>query len=656
MDPRRIGRMYQCPRRRWTSAVGDRALDRICYPVVVSPPSSDLPPRSAAAATGAPAARVAGEARPASGDAAEVRPSASSPIDEQAVACLLEAAQDLGAAVELRPALGRVAECLKRYLAYDTLGILLLDPLGRELRFELAVGYPPEVAEHWRFGMGQGIVGSAARRREPIAVGDVLEDPRYIRAGDANRSELAVPLLAKGRSIGVLLVGSRAPHFFTSAHVRILSLLARQLANAIENAQLNTNMRQQARTLSLLHEVSHQLASILDREELLERVAELVKRLVRYDLFSVLLWNPDTQLLEPWLKIRSDGRPAEDRAAGRLGYGISGASAALRQPLRVPNVHIDPRYVRGAGDPDVRSELAVPLLFKGRLIGVLDLESVEYDAFSEGNEQLLATLASSIALALDNARLVERLMGEEKRAEADLAAAREIQRELLPATAPQVPGLEAAVAFGPATRLGGDFYQFLEPAQGRLGLALGDVAGRSMMAALYGLLAFGVLREAQRKHPEDTQAMLLEMNGRLLRLRTPNRYLALLYAICDARSGELTVANAGLPRPYLVRRGMVERIAAEGVPLGLLPEPAHRPIRLPLQPGDTAVFCSDGVESTLDPHEREFGPDSVVESLRRRAGGGAADMAAGLLGDSGRHAGPREPADDRTILALRYIG
>jgi putative methionine-R-sulfoxide reductase with GAF domain len=259
---------------------------------------------------------------------------------------LLAAIQDLHAASELRQGLEKVADVLHRYVAYDNLGLLLLDPRGRELRFALARGYPPEVEEHWRFGLGQGLVGIAAQTGEPILVEDVRLDPRYIGASQPTRGELALPLKVKDRVIGVLDLGALQPGVFGPAELALLEPVAGQLAAAIDGARLTQNLLQQTQTLSLLHELAREFASILDRKKLLWRVADRIRRLIHYDVFSVMLWNEETRRLEPQLAVYSDGKRVRTARPAELGEGICGTAAALRQTLRIPNVQLDPRYPR----------------------------------------------------------------------------------------------------------------------------------------------------------------------------------------------------------------------------------------------------------------------------------------------------------------------
>lgn len=569
---------------------------------------------------------------------------------------LLAVIQELNAAPDLRTGLARVAELLLCCVPYDNLSILLLDDLGRELRYELSVGLPPEIAEHWRFGMGQGLVGIAAQTGRVVCVGDVGEDPRYIHAGVPVRSELVVPLVSRGRTVGVLDVGSAQPHRFTEEDEAFLTSLAGFLASAIENAQIYRNLREQARTLSLLHEVSREIGAILDRRQLLERVAQLLKRLIDYDHFSVLLWCEDTRTLDTWVGFDHDGLVAGRGHAVRLGEGLTGTAAALRQSLLVPNVRLDPRYMTCTSEEDaICSELVVPLTFKDRLIGVIDLESLRYDAFTAQHEQLLSTLAGSLAIALENARLYEHLRQNEQRVREELVTARRIQANLLPKGSPWVPGLQVGFAYEPAQDLGGDFYDFLTWGEGRLGVAVGDVAGKATSAALYGSFAVGMLRELGGRGILAPAQLLADLSSRLKGLSIDRRFLAMAFAVYDSMERTLTLANSGLPYPWHLRNGEAQEILISGTPLGVL-QSKYQEVVLHLEPGDVIALCSDGVEESRNPEGEALGSDRIRQVLRRTAGSSAAEIAQALLDATERFSGTAEPSDDRTVVVLKVVG
>jgi sigma-B regulation protein RsbU (phosphoserine phosphatase) len=411
---------------------------------------------------------------------------------------------------------------------------------------------------------------------------------------------------------------------------------------------------EQAKTLMLLHEVSRELTSILDREELLRSVAQRVKKIVDFDVFTVMLWNERTQLLESvFAMCCQDSIPSRTRLP--LHQGLTGTAAGERRVLRINDVTEDPRYIRCDEGLDARSELVVPLLLCDRLIGVLDLESKQPHAFTLEHERMLSTLGSYVAIALENSRLFEEARESERRLRSDLDMAREIQLQLLPTGAREVPGLDLAAAYVPARELGGDFYDFLPYGKGRLGFALGDVSGKGTAAALYASLAIGTVREIVVDRACDPACLLALLNQRLHAARLDSRFIAMLFAIYDAPSRRLTLSNAGGPYPLLVRDGHVVSIRLEGVPLGLLPDTQYDESSIDLQPGDVVLFASDGIVESENAAEEEFGLERLSAFL---AGISPADSARSIaekiLAKTDDHTGAGTPPhDDRTLVVLR---
>lgn len=411
---------------------------------------------------------------------------------------------------------------------------------------------------------------------------------------------------------------------------------------------------EQAQSMALLYEISHELTSILDREELLRRIAERVKKLVNYHVFTVMLWNESEQILESVFSQRyEDALPS--RFQMPLHQGITGTAAAERRTIRVVDVRLDPRYVSRGEEVEVRSELVVPLLLQDRLVGVLDLESTVPQAFSAEHERLLNILGSYIAVALENSRLFEEARQNQTRLMDDLETAREIQRQLLPSGAKEIPGLDLATAYVPARELGGDFYDLLPYGVGRLAIANGDVSGKGTAAALYGSLAIGILRELVHDNEASPSEMLGELNSRLLAARLDARFIAMQFAVYDAALRELVIANAGGTLPLLVRNGEVSEINVAGMPLGLLPEAEYDEVRLNLSPGDVVVFASDGIQESMNRDKEEFGIDRLKALLATtNPNDPGYKVAQRIVKATDEHTGAgRLPHDDRTLLVLR---
>ncbi|MFY9947108.1 MAG: GAF domain-containing protein, partial [Candidatus Sulfotelmatobacter sp.] len=398
---------------------------------------------------------------------------------------LLEVADVLATSLDLDTTLSRVAEVVRKVIDYEIFAILLLNEKTQELRFRFQVGYPADFAERARVKLGEGVTGQAAQSRQAVLVDDVTQDPKYIAAIANVRSELAVPLITKNRVIGVIDLEARNPGYFTEEHSRLLTLVASRIAGGIENAQLYTRTTRQARILLLLNEIARELSSILNLDELLNRVAELLRRLIDYQMFSILLLDSSGEKLQHRFSLRFREN-VHLKHEVPLGRGLVGYAAQTGQAVLVPDVSKDPRYI--AGNPETRSELAVPLIYKDKVIGVLDLEHTRRGFFTDDHRRTMMTLAAQVAIAIENARLYEEIARQERRLERDLALARELQMRLLPQTLPKLANLELAAKFVPARAIGGDLYDFIPYSLSRLGIVIGDVSGKGAPAAIYAAL------------------------------------------------------------------------------------------------------------------------------------------------------------------------
>lgn len=425
------------------------------------------------------------------------------------------------------------------------------------------------------------------------------------------------------------------------------------------NVRSSAALAEEGGTLPLLYDISKELTSILDLQALLRAVGERVKLLVDYDLFSVMLLNPESQRLEHTMCLRYDRR-IQLMTTLALGEGLCGTAALERKPILVDQVALDPRYVRCQESPSVQSELVIPLIVNERVLGVLDFESLRPAAFTLHHERVLTTLASTVAIAIENAQLYEQLRRAEQRRAEDLERAREVQQLLLPEETPRFPGLDTAVLYAPAQELGGDFYDFLPYINGSLAIAVGDVSGKGPAAALLASLGVGILREHAVHEPSPPGEMLADLNGHLQIPGSKGRYIAMAFGVFDPASRELNVASAGFPRPIHVRGGQVEAVAIGGVPLGLFPDSQYESARLRLEPGDAVVFCSDGVVEQTDVRDEEFGIDRLIGTLRasqglRTAQAIAGDIMSALEEHAGIAASGRAYRDDRTIVVLRVV-
>jgi sigma-B regulation protein RsbU (phosphoserine phosphatase) len=439
------------------------------------------------------------------------------------------------------------------------------------------------------------------------------------------------------------------PDFFTERHQDLMELLAGRIAVSIENAALYRRSVRQARTLQLLNEISRELSSVLVLNDLLRRIGTLTKRLINYHRFGILLADERTQTFNTVISIKQDENMPE-RNTVPFGQGIVGAAAASQEIVVAADVSKDPRYI--FVNPETRSEMAVPLLHRDRVIGVVDLESPKINYFTDEHIRVFSTLAPQIAIAIENARLYERVVRSEARLERDLERAREIQVHMMPGLSPSVPGLEVAVRFQPARELGGDLYDFFAYGKDRHVIAVGDVSGKGAPAALYGAMVSGILRSLapQRLASRD---MLRKLNVSLLERKIDGHFVTLLYCIWEPKTRMLRLGNAGMPLPILVRGGHSRAIHAEGVPLGLLEHTEYDEASLTLEKGDVLAIFSDGLIEAMNPQNEEFGARRLEGVLREGAQKPVPEIVERIFAHVSHHeqGGPRR--DDQTLVLVR---
>ena len=575
----------------------------------------------------------------------------TAPATPDLTAFMLEVSDLVSGTLDLEQVLHRVAELVKRVVRYEIFAILLMNERTQELRIHLALGHLPEVVDGVRVKVGHGITGMAAQTREPQLVNDVAGNPHYIAALPGIQSELAVPILWKNRAIGVIDIQAPERNAFSEAHVHALVLVASRIASAIENAKLYRSAVQREKTLALLNDISREMTSILSLDELLGRTAELVRRVIEYQLFSVLMVNEAGDKLEHRFSVKQTEN-IQIKHDIPIGKGITGAALAAREAVVVKDVREDPRYIML--NPGMRSELAVPLVHQDKVWGVLDLEHTRKGYYTERHARTLSTLAAQMAIAVANARLYQQVVRAERRMERDLRMAQEVQQHLLPARCPDLAGLKIAARTVPARHLGGDLYDFIAYPGQRTAIAVGDVSGKGAGAALYGAVVSGVLRMQAGRHPAPAE-MLAAVNQALLERQVESQFMTLIYALWSERSRRLQIANSGLPYPIHVTAEGCHIVPAAGIPLGMLEGSRYEEKSLKLAPGEMVVCISDGITEYMNRAGEEYGRARLERLLRQVSAEEPETVAEAIFADVERFGEGLAAADDRTVVVLKAV-
>ena len=570
-------------------------------------------------------------------------------IPMEALPTLVEIGEEVNSSLDLDRVLENAAALVRRLIPYEIFAVLLLDEPNQELHFRFAIGYSREVADTWRIPVGKGITGTALLTKQPVLVGDVRKDPRYLPAVESARSEMAVPLIAKGRAIGVLDIQSRQVDSFTREQQQVLALVAGRLAGAIENAQLYESARRQAETLRVLNDVGREASSILDVDELLRRAADLIKRVIDYQMASILVFDADLGHFTHAVDVRY-GRSEQSKLALGPTEGIVGAAVKLGQPVRVPDVSKDPSYI--LCNPEAKSELAVPMIYKGRVVGAIDLESPVKNYFTEEHVQTLSILAASLAVAVENARLYQQVSRDESSKADELQAARRMQGALLPPPPADDYGLDIAARYEPALELGGDVYDFLRYGPQQLSIAIGDVSGKGSAAALFGATAVGMLRSLAPQKPAPAE-MLRQLNDLMSERRIEGRYATLCFMTWQKGRQKLRIANAGHWQPLLWKDGRCQKLPLEGLPLSIEDNATYDERSYSLVQGDVLVCYSDGITERQNAAGDFYGTERLRLLVAANHSLSAAALVALIFDDAEGFAAGVPPTDDGTLVVLK---
>jgi sigma-B regulation protein RsbU (phosphoserine phosphatase) len=577
------------------------------------------------------------------------------PSDTELLSTLFDLGREVMSVLDLEELLAKTPQLIARLTRFNAFSVYLLDEARQELRIAYAVGYPEGAQESQRLRVGQGVVGAAVQEGRPILVNDIRREPRYLGPLRNMLSQLAVPMRRKGRVIGALNLLAETTDAFTSQDEALLRQFAAHVAVAIENARLFRAERQYVDTLETLAEIGREMSSILDLDVLLTRIASLTKRLIDYRTFGILLLDEGTQQLDMKHAVRYGDENTAKRV--RLGQGLVGWAALHKQPVLVPDVSEDPRYINLV--PDARSELVIPMLIKDRCIGVFDLESPELNAFTKEHMELLTLLASQAAVAIENARLYEEVRRNEERIEKELRFAQRVQMALLTTEPPSgLRDADVAGRFAPAHELGGDLHDFLAPEPETLVVAVGDVSGKGAPAALYGAFVAELVRSRtlRRRYTPDrfsVSGVLQAMNTILHDRQLEEYYCTLCYAFFDFKGRTLTLSNSGLPYPIYSSERECRQIELPGVPLGSFPGVSYDEITIPLAAGDLFVFCTDGVYDTVSEEGADFGARRVCQIVSARREGSAREIVDAVFEEVALFRGHAAQPDDMTAVAVK---
>jgi len=404
--------------------------------------------------------------------------------------------------------------------------------------------------------------------------------------------------------------------------------------------------------LALISKVGITLLASATLNETLEQIVQLVFEAVPADRCLLMMRSEGSE------ELRVAVARLRDRAGEvgeiRVSRNVLEEVVFRGKSVLTSDAQHDPRFASGTVVlQGVRSVLAVPLGVADNVFGIIYADSpIAEGRFTEDHLKVLTTLASVAAIRVENARLVESRL-EQERLERELALASEIQQRFQPTAPPQLPGYELQGISFPCYEIGGDYYDFIKREDGRLVIALGDVSGKGTAAALL-MSSLHAAIHAQSGSHDSLVATISAVNRYLADNIPPNRFVTLFYAELDPESGALSFLNAGHNPPLIVHAaGTVEQLASGGLPLGIKPDADYREGRTQLQNGDVLVIYSDGVTEAVSPTGEEFGPTRLYEVVSRNVDASAAGIRDRIESALTKFSQGTRAADDITLVIVK---
>jgi sigma-B regulation protein RsbU (phosphoserine phosphatase) len=413
--------------------------------------------------------------------------------------------------------------------------------------------------------------------------------------------------------------------------------------------------------LRMLHDITKKISRSLDLQEVLNLVMDTLDSLIPYDAAGIFVVQcRDKELLpageEPCVfkseAVRGYDIDELSDLHLKLGEGFIGSVAVSGKPVISPDVRKDPVYVNARDS--TRSEMVAPIISNDEVIGVFDLESDQFNAYSEDDLEVLLMLASQVAIIIEKVMLHEQLI-EKKRLEGQLEVARQVQLELLPARDPELAGFDISAYNFPTEEVSGDYYDWVRIYDDQIGVVIADVSGKGVPAAI--LMAF--LRASLRAATHigyATHISMAKVNFLLWESTESNQFVTAFYGILDAQKRTLAYSNAGHNPPLLVNAACTARFIDKGeLPLGMFRETRYHEYYLDFEPGDVLVLYTDGATEANSPSGEEFGRERLAQAVKKVYDRSAREIIASLQMEILEWTANAGSNDDVTFFVIKAL-
>ena len=578
---------------------------------------------------------------------------------------LYRISQTFNSSLDLDDVLNRVMDEVIEATRAERGFIMAIQPNG-ELGFRVARGIDHQTLKGADLQISKSIVRQVIETCQPILTKNATSDSRWSDKTTVTnlklKSILCVPMICKDDSQGAIYVENRVQQgAFSERELELLTAIAANASVAVQNAQLFHDLQDQIQTLNLLYEISADLTSQLDLDQLLTATLQRVQQALAAPAASLLTIEGEELVFQVAL-----GEKSEEIKPFRIpiDQGIAGWAVQNDQGVIVNNAQEDRRFYQEADFKSgfiTKSIIAAPLRVKEQAIGVVELFNKK-GGFTPTDLDLLTAIASTAAIAIDNARLYQTAV-EKGRMERELQMALNVQTGLLPDKTPQLNGWDFAAHWQPARQVSGDFYDFIylkgashtlfgdQPA---LGMVIADVTDKGMPAALFMAFTRSIIRS--NLHQVSSPAEGINQANRLIcEESTRGLYVTLFYGQLNPTTGDLTYVNAGHNPPllYCAATRTLQRLMPSGIPMGVVEDFEYKQNHITLSPGDF-IFCyTDGITEAIDPNNQEFGLERLEKVILANRSASANELMGAVEQAVAEFTASDTQFDDTTIIVVR---
>jgi sigma-B regulation protein RsbU (phosphoserine phosphatase) len=568
---------------------------------------------------------------------------------------LIQASHILNSDLELQPLLKNVLRILADSLEAEASAIYLTSFRdGKPELFTFAadgnvVSTPQPPAE------GVGVASLIIETQKPLLLNSFISHESLKccvdeKLGLSSRNLVGAPILHKEKLLGAIeVVNKKENGDFDESDLEIMKALSEQIGLAIDNADLIQNLRRKNIESQSLYEVGKLLSSKLELEELLQIIVEQVFNLVKARLATIYLVDPKDGSIK---EVVSMGVPQEyqSKLSMKIGEGITGWVAKTGQSAVINNVNEDRRYIPLL--PETKSEIAVPLLSRGKVVGVFNVESDQLNAYSKDDLELLETFASQAAISIERALLYQQSM-QQRAFRDELAIARRIQKTFLPNADPAIVGYDIAGINIPSEAVGGDYYDFIDIVDNQYGIAIGDVSGKGIGAALI-MATFRASLKAEIRNNFAIRTILSKVNSLLYESIQRENYVTAVYGVLDIKNRVFTFSNAGHPPPLLFKAGgEVHELSQGGYALGMFANSIYEEGSIYLGPKDILLFYTDGVTEAQNAEGSEFDLTRLHQVVKQSRDDSAKTILDNIVNAVVKFKSPDRQLDDLTMILLK---